>query len=175
MVVSTRSSIGPLSRLQHVGAKSRGSTWVYNFEWQFYSRRDILSPMKLDQHELDNEVKRVTEELEASRELVSKLEAKLDWLLRGQELYGGARQDGQTGAPLRKPTLTQAIVSVVGEASDDGWTPVRVMDQLRARGWMPNGSSAEHVVRARLAALARGDAPLLRRVSHGVYELNRSI
>jgi hypothetical protein len=130
--------------------------------------------MKLDQHELDDEVKRVTQELEASRQLVSELESKLDWLLRGQELYGGSRQDGQAGAPLRKPTLTQAIVSVIGETSDDGWTPVRVMDQLRARGWMPNGSSAEHVVRARLAALARGDTPVLHRISHGVYELNRS-
>lgn len=130
--------------------------------------------MKLDQHELDDEVKRVTQELEASRQLVSELEAKLDWLLRGQELYGGSRHDGQAGAPLRKPTLTQAIVSVVGEPSDEGWTPVQVMDQLRARGWMPNGSSAEHVVRARLAALARGDDPVLHRISHGVYALNGS-
>jgi hypothetical protein len=130
--------------------------------------------MKLDKHELDDEIRRVTQELEASRQQVSILESKLDWLLRGQELYGGSRQDGRVGtSPLRKPTLTQAIINVMDE-SDDGWTPVQVIGQLRAHGWMPNGNSAEHVVRARLAALARGDAAVLRRISHGVYVLNKS-
>jgi hypothetical protein len=127
--------------------------------------------MKLTTKELDEEADRVRQEVEDARKALAALESKLEWLLKGQELLGGA---GPAAArPSKKPTLTRAILTVIGEGEPGGWTALQVMDELRARGWMPNGTSAEHVVRARLAALARGDEAMLRRISLGVYELKQ--
>lgn len=118
------------------------------------------------------EIRKVKAELDEARELVAMLEPKLDWLLRSEEFYGGNGSSNGTHPPLvTKPTLNEAILTIIREEREGGWTALQVMDQLRARGWMPNGSSAEHVVRAKLAALARGDAPALHRISHGVYEI----
>jgi hypothetical protein len=128
--------------------------------------------MDFDLHEVDLEIQKVSGELQRARELAARLEATLDWLRQGRELYGGSRADAAAGLPLRKPTLTQAILKVIGDGPQSEWTAPEVMNQLRARGWMPNGSSAEHVVRARLASLARGDDAVLSRVSHGVYALS---
>lgn len=131
--------------------------------------------MKIDRHEFDNEIRQVEKELNDARELVATLEPRLEWLRRGQELYGGlsSRDAGRMTRPQAKPTLAQAILTVVGDGTEGGWTAAQVIDQLRARGWMPNGTSAEHVVRAKLAALARGETPALSRISHGVYEANK--
>jgi hypothetical protein len=121
------------------------------------------------------EIKKVTAQLEKAREMVAMLEPKLDSLLRVEEFYRDESGNGTAQSrpsSTRKPTLNNAILTVIREGSEGGWTALQVMDQLRVRGWMPNGSSAEHVVRAKLAALARGDSPALHRISHGVYELN---
>lgn len=111
-------------------------------------------------------------DLDEARKLTATLEAKLEWLLQSKEFY---REEGSSNGtqPLsaKKPTLQEAILTIIGEGREGGWTALQVMDQLRARGWMPNGTSAEHVVRARLARLAGGDTPLLHRISHGVYEI----
>jgi hypothetical protein len=120
------------------------------------------------QIDVDGEIKQVTDALDAARKQVAVLEPKLEWLRQGQAFYGNG------SIPAKKPTLTDAIIRVMSDGSEAGWTALQVMEALRARGWMPNGTSAEHVVRAKLAFLARGDAPPLRRIAHGIYEISAS-
>jgi hypothetical protein len=117
-------------------------------------------------------------DLERVRMLVAELQDELDWWTRGRDRYASgptaeSAPDEPDPTPV-KPTLARAIVTIVGTAQPGktAWSVAEIMAQLRDRGWMPNGDSAEHVVRARTAQLARGEHPSLRRVEHGVYALN---
>lgn len=132
----------------------------------------------------DQQIADLERELDEARKKAAALEARLDWWKQGRELYGHATPNGkitelvpeehvfQTGA---KPTLAQGIIRVMKSAEPprETWNAAQVMTELRNRGWMPNGSTAEHVVRARLAKMAREDGGL-RRVEHGVYALSDS-
>jgi hypothetical protein len=133
----------------------------------------------------DEQIADLERRLDEARKNAAALEAQLDWWKQGRELYGhGKTTNGkttelvpeehvfQTGA---KPTLAQAIVRVMksAEPARERWNAAQVMTELRNRGWMPNGPTAEHVVRARLAKMAREDGGL-KRVEHGVYALSDS-
>jgi exonuclease VII small subunit len=132
----------------------------------------------------DEKIADLERQLEAARQSTLALEGQLEWWKRGRELYGHAATNGnatelvpeehvfQTGT---KPTLAQGIVRVMKSAQPgkETWTTTQVMAELRDRGWMPNGSSAEQVVRARLARMAREDGGL-KRVEHGIYALSDS-
>jgi hypothetical protein len=118
------------------------------------------------------EITKAEADLAEARKLTAMLEAKLEWLLQGKEFYKDEGSGNGTEPPsAKKPTLQEAILTVLGEGREGGWSALQVMDQLRARGWMPNGDSAPHVVRAKLAQLAGGETPRLHRISHGVYEI----
>jgi hypothetical protein len=152
---------------------------------------------QVDPHTLpyDDQIVRLTGELDAVRQQLATLESELDWWQQGRELYGSADSGNGAGeqtteyeakttelvpgsdvllSPGTKPTLAQAIVRVMADGSRKRWTASQIMDGLRTKGWMPKGTSAEHQVRTKLASLARGQNKTLRRVAHGVYALSKS-
>ena len=120
----------------------------------------------------DAQIADLSQQLEEAREKVTAIEAKLDWWQRGRDLYGPSGGNIATGA---KPTLAQAIVRVMNEGGRTEWPTSAIMEALEDRGWMPNGTTAVHAVRTKLAKLARGDDAALQRVHHGTYALREAI
>jgi hypothetical protein len=59
----------------------------------------------------------------------------------------------------------------MSQGDQEEWPTSAIIEALEDRGWMPNGTSAVHAVRTKLAKLARGDDPALERVRHGTYTL----
>jgi hypothetical protein len=123
----------------------------------------------------DDQIADLNSKLSFARQKVEELEAELDWWQRGRDLYGKATTSAPNGSANRgaKPTLATAIIAVMEAVLPERaeWTAPEVMEQLRERGWMPNGKNAEHTVRTKLGQLAQADGPLTR-VRHGVYILN---
>lgn len=109
----------------------------------------------------------LSRQLETAREHVAELETQLDWWRKGRDLYGASNSKGAE----QKPTLAKAILRVMDEGDQTEWPTAAIIEALESRGWMPNGTSAVHAVRARLAKLARGENPALDRVHHGTYAL----
>jgi hypothetical protein len=128
-----------------------------------------IEPQKLP---YDVQIADLTRRLNEAREDVKALESELDWWLRGRDLYGSPDSNG-SAAP--KPTLAKAILHVMSEGDQTEWTATAIMEALDSHGWMPNGTTAEHAVRTKLAKLARGDEAVLQRVRHGVYALGEAI
>jgi hypothetical protein len=144
----------------------------------------------IDPHGLhyDERIADLTTRLNGARQRVNELESELEWWQRGRALYGHDLPPDDIGGkttelvpsrdvllqPGTKPTLAQAIVRVMKDGELSEWTPPQIMDALRTNGWMPKGSSAEHMVRTRLAQMARYEDGPLTRVRHGVYALNDS-
>jgi hypothetical protein len=143
-----------------------------------------------DPHRLpyDARIAELTARLLDARHKVTELEAELEWWQRGRALYGhDLPHDGAGGKvtelvpsrevllqPGTKPTLAQAIVRIMQDGEQNQWSPPQIMDELRSHGWMPNGSSAEHMVRTKLAQMARDPNGPVKRVRHGVYALSDS-
>jgi DNA-binding XRE family transcriptional regulator len=129
-------------------------------------------------HELDyaDQIADLSEKLDAARQTVIQLESKLEWWERGRDLYGVPASNGSGHATERfgeKPTLAQAIIHVF-KAAQEGkteWMVAQIIVELRDRGWMPTGKSAEQQVRTKLSQLSRGPDAQLHRVVQGVYEL----
>jgi hypothetical protein len=122
----------------------------------------------------DAQIAALTEQLEEAREKAAAIEAQLDWWQRGRDLYGSPKSNGNV-ARGAKPTLAQAIVRLMSESDRPEWTAGMIMEGLRSHGWMPNGSTAKHAVRTKLAKLARGEDAVLQRVHHGIYTLRAPI
>lgn len=124
----------------------------------------------------DAQIADLTRQLEAAREKMAELEARLDWWQRGRDLYGSPDSNGSSSVVgAGKPTLAKAILRVMNEGDQTEWAAGAIMESLRSRGWMPNGTSAEHAVRTKVAKLARGEDAALQRVRHGVYALRAPI
>lgn len=115
----------------------------------------------------ESQIADLTRQLDAAKETVTELEAQLDWWRKGRDLYGAS---GSQSAE-QKPTLADAILRVMDEGDQTEWPTAAIIEGLKSRGWMPNGTSAVHAVRTRLAKLARGENPALERVYHGTYAL----
>jgi hypothetical protein len=126
-----------------------------------------MSSVKPKELPYEDQIADLTSRLEAAKENVAELEAQLDWWRKGRDLYGASNSKGAE----QKPTLAKAILRVMDEGDQTEWPTAAIIEALKSRGWMPNGTSAVHAVRARLAKLARGDDPVLQRVGHGVYAL----
>jgi hypothetical protein len=121
----------------------------------------------------DAEIADLTQQLEKARERVKTLEGELDWWERGRDMFGHSASNGS--APSEpKPTLAQAIVRLMIEGDRTEWPTSAIMEALESRGWMPNGATAEHAVRSKLAKLARGENAALERVHHGTYALREA-
>jgi hypothetical protein len=116
----------------------------------------------------DTRIAELSERLEAARGEVAAIESELDWWRKGRDLYGSPNGTLDTGA---KPTLARGIIRLMSEDDREEWPTSAIIEALKDRGWMPNGTSAVHAVRTKLAKLARGDDPALERVRHGTYAL----
>jgi len=135
----------------------------------------------------DLEAKLAEHDVEGQR-----LRAELDWYRKGLELFGAQNGRGPESRPSSttelvptaevfhsggKPRLRQAVLMVMGERQPAGgeehaWRARDILVALAHRGWAPNGSHADHVVRKMLADLAeRGQ---LIKTGRGEYRLSAS-
>jgi hypothetical protein len=122
-----------------------------------------------------NEAREEVAKLEGAREKATELEARLRWWQQGRDLFGSGSNGGTAPAGESKPTLAKAILHVMHEGDRTEWPTGTIMEALESRGWMPNGTTAEHAVRTKLAKLARGEDAVLQRVRHGTYALREAV
>jgi hypothetical protein len=125
-------------------------------------------------HELDytEQIADLSRKLDAARQAVVQLESEVEWWERGRDLYGPPASNG-SGKTIERPTLARAIIQVF-ETAQEGkteWMVSQIISELRDRGWMPTGKSAEQQVRTKLSQLSRGPDAQLSRVVQGVYRL----
>ena len=116
-------------------------------------------------------------EVQKVQENVQQTERLLAWWREGQALYGF--DDAPDDRPIdiapngKKPVLKTAIFQIMREARDANgkvaWSPAEMSQALGERGWMPNGASANHIVRSRLSTLCKDGK--LERASYGHYAL----
>ncbi len=130
------------------------------------------SPSQLD---YPSEISSLEERVAAHEAEGRRLRDELDWYRKGLELFG-AHNGGSPEPPASrttelvssaevfhggggKPRLRQAVLMVMQERRTVGgeeqvWRARDILAALAHRGWAPNGSHADHVVRKMLADLA---------------------
>lgn len=133
-----------------------------------------FDPAQITAEEYSERIGALEAQLTREQEACSKTEAQLAWWVQGRDLFASGEatrraepsSDNTNGS---KPVLREAILRIMRDGEKKTWKPPALMRELADRGWMPNGTHAEHIVRSRLAALVKtGD---LRRVSYGTYGL----
>jgi hypothetical protein len=119
----------------------------------------------LTQAALEERLQAVEEKMNAAHDAYKRLEREYGWLRQGLEIYGG----GEEATPREKPTLRDAIITVMETNPADYWTTEAVIAALGERNWLPTGKNAEHTTRGRLAEMTQKDQ--LVRIGRGVYAL----
>lgn len=121
-------------------------------------------------------------EVDAAETRMAALRAELAWYEDAKRLFGDAPRDPEVERPLpglgneeaarangAKPTLREAILTVMRERPNKTWPVESVIAELRQRDWLPTGTHAEHRTRSTLAQMHRkGQA---KRMDRGRYRL----
>jgi len=120
-------------------------------------------------------------EVDAVETRLAALRAELAWYEDGKRLFGDAPRDPDAEPPLpgldpepspvngAKPTLREAILTIMAERPNKTWPVESVIAELRQREWLPTGTHAEHRTRSTLAQMHRkGQA---KRMDRGRYRL----
>lgn len=121
--------------------------------------------------------KKVAELRDAVRATETELQrqrAELEWYEAGQRLFVDPlapetlnRVDTVRASNGSKPTLREAILTILGESPGQSWKVEDVIAELGRREWLPSGEHAEHHVRSMLAQMYRKGQAL--RVGRGIY------
>ncbi len=150
------------------GGRERGGFYV-GLPLCYVLPMDPLSP-KAIQRRID-ELKKEREPLASQLE---KIDEELNWLLRGLVVYGekGVGKSSAVTMNGRKPTLRQAILTVMKAGSRIEWTSAEVIQALDDRGWLPQGKYATHTVRQRLRDMANSGE--IRKVGRGKFALKEA-
>jgi hypothetical protein len=102
------------------------------------------------------------------RERIQLLEAEIAWLKQGFNLFAAGRHT-PASPDTSKPVLRKAILQVLGDGAKDAWKVPELIDELTARDWMPNGTSAKQIVRSRVSSMTSANE--LERVGYGTYTI----
>jgi hypothetical protein len=120
-------------------------------------------------------------EVDAVEIRLAALRAELAWYEDGKRLFGDAPRDPDVERPLpgpdnepartngAKPTLREAILTVMRERPTKTWPVESVIAELRQREWLPTGDNAEHRTRSTLAQMHRKGQ--VKRMDRGRYRL----
>lgn len=121
-------------------------------------------------------------EAEAAEDHLANVRAELAWYEDAQRLFGDASPNPDVEPSLpglgdspgaspngSKPTLRQAILTVMREQPNKTWKVEAVIGELRRRDWLPAGAHGEHHTRSMMAQMHRkGQA---KRIDRGRYRL----
>lgn len=118
---------------------------------------------------IDSRVNELREQVEAKRKELGRLEAELEWWERGREFFDPDANGRDPGPTTTKPTLRQAILSVMKTKPKSTWLTETIIAELRGRGWLPAAKTAEHRTRSMIAQMARDGK--LKRTGRGRYRL----
>jgi len=138
------------------------------------------SPMTRE--EFDQRIAELEKERDELAQTHEKVERLLAWHVEGRRLFEGeAPEQDRTITELFppaeafygprgvKPTLRQAIVATMRSAPGSEWPNSEVIAALDRHGWGPQGNNAAHIVRSKLAEMARMGE--LKNVARGTYML----
>jgi hypothetical protein len=121
--------------------------------------------------------------VDAEEQKLAMLRDELTWYEEAKRLFGNAPRDpavepalpglaSQPGGPIAngdKPTLRQAILTIMREQPNKTWAVESVISELRRRTWLPSGANGEHRTRSVLAQMHRKEQ--VKRIQRGRYRL----
>jgi hypothetical protein len=132
---------------------------------------------------VDKRISELSDEIDATTQRLTQLRDELQWYEAAKRLFGDAPPDpavepslpglgneaGAARANGAKPTLREAILTVMREEPRKTWKVESVISELRQREWLPGGEHGEHRTRSVLAQMHRkGQA---KRIDRGRYRL----
>jgi hypothetical protein len=118
--------------------------------------------------------------VDAAEQKLAVLRDELTWYEDAKRLFGVAPPDPAVEPGLAsesdhlsangsKPTLRQAILTIMREHSNKTWRVDSVISELRRREWLPVGPNGEHRTRSVLAQMHRKGQ--VKRMDRGRYRL----
>lgn len=141
----------------------------------------MSSTPNLTETQMDARISELESEIVGQEERLDRLQTELSWWRAGKNLFSrdgdqSAKSDGPT--PLKaspngkKPTLREAIFTVMSEKPGKTWETSTILEKLDERGWLPNGEYGLHHGRSMLSSMARKGQ--LKRTGRGRYRLKET-